>query len=139
MFVFNASASLPTTLARQLLWPDGPSLPLEHLFWGMGIVGAGLLLWWAWSALGRLRKRLEPWRLFNQVAGRFGLSWSEKMDLYRIARQQRLQTPLTLMICDQTLRHHVDALLQTLPPDRALQLDNRAQRIAAKLFGESTD
>lgn len=116
------------------VWPEGPSVPITGLLWGMGVVALIAMAVAARVAWRRWRVRARPLQLFWQVAGRTGLTPTERWVLWRAARACGLRTPLTLLVCRATLMHHAQRWIDRLPHGRAIAMDRAMQRIAGKLF-----
>ena len=106
------------------------------------MVAAGLLLLLISSLslyrLWRTRdQRSTPLLVFHRLAKQFGLSLRDQWLLYRIARQQTLPTPLTLMLARDTLEHHARAYAQGHTSARAQTLSQHIDTIAHTLFGDA--
>lgn len=116
-------------------WPrGGASLPLKWLY----VIGAALVLFIV-IRLGvryyrRLKRRLEPLRIYSQVAHKMGLSTDQRWMLWRVARQTGLSSPLTLLVCSDTLDWHGRQYVQQLSGAGARAAERHLERIATKLF-----
>lgn len=110
-------------------------IPIEWILLAAGIVLVGISLlslirWWKTR-----HERSSPMLVFFQVALRMGLGVLDGWLLYRIARQQRLPTPLTLMLTPATLEHHTDRFVARFSPGRAEMVRHRVRSIEQRLFG----
>lgn len=104
-------------------WGSGGQVQFEYLLIAIGVVLVALSLvslhrWW-----NTRDERPAPTLAFLEVCAAVGLSWGDRLFLWRIARQQRLPSPLTLMLCPITLHHHGKAYAE------AVGLANRAARL----------
>lgn len=116
---------------------DGSIEP--SMFWGVLVVIAILATFLAAMRLATyLRQRRfasRPLQVFHRLAGELGLALADQWLLVCISRQQTLPTPLTLLLSSETLRHHGERYVQTLPPRRRARMSARLSGIAMSLFG----
>lgn len=91
-------------------WPEGPTLPLAPLVWGMRLMGGALLVYLGYVAWRRVRVRVLPLTAYNRVARRMGLGPAERWVLWRAAKAEGLASPLTLLVCAATLEHHAESI-----------------------------
>lgn len=116
-------------------WPTGgTSMPLKWL-WVIG----GMLVLFVAIRLGMryfrvARRRLEPIRVFSQLAGGLGLSVEQRWVLWRVARATGLTSPITLLVCSDTLDWHGRRYVSTLSAGAARSAERQLERIAARLF-----
>lgn len=75
-----------------------------------------------------------PLLVFNQVARKLGLDISTQWFLIRMAQQQNLPTPLTLLICDSTFSYHAKSYVKSLPVNRQKTILNQLKKIHHHLF-----
>lgn len=96
----------------------GGGKPLFGLLAAVGV----LLSLLATLKIGRMLEQREagdsPAWLFRSVAREAGLNWRQRWLLHRIARQRKLESPITLVCAAGAFRHHTDAYLQALPRAR---------------------
>lgn len=54
------------------------------------------------------RQKVRPHRLvvFNRIARRMGLTWRDRLVLWRVGRRTGLPTPLAMMLCPGTMGTH---------------------------------
>lgn len=97
----------------------------------LGLAIAGLWLWQAWR---RRHLGSAPLLSFHRIAVQAGLSLADQWVLVRIARNRRLHSPLTLMLCNSTLTDHADRYLATLTAPRRAVAARRLRRIEQQLF-----
>lgn len=131
---------VPTGRAHEWsqVWPK--ALPSDY--WTLAGVALGVTLLIAAlttgsSLLARLRQPAHsaaPLRLFLHVAGELGLTSAQKLALIRIARRQRLASPLTLLVCPQTFDHHVSQYLHALSPLSRFWVHRHIQSARLRLF-----
>lgn len=118
-------------------WGSDTTVSMEWLLIAVGlllllIAGLSLRAWWRNRHL-----RSSPLTVFNQVATACRLSAGERLLLWRIARQQSLASPLTLMLSPTTLRHHGRSFGDRRSrAGQAFQM-RRVARLRRKLFAES--
>jgi len=108
--------------------------------WDVVIVGLGAILaaiaavslyrWWQ-----RRNDDPTPLVLFSAIARKAGLSWGERLLLWRIARRQKLDSPIALLLARGTLRHHANLFAQHLSPRGKDQLTHRIEKLSERLFG----
>jgi len=128
-------ATVPERLADTPFWADGPTLPLAPLLWIATFVAVVVGAWQVHRRWPTWRRRLQPLICYYQFARAQGLGWGQIWLLWWMARQCRLSTPLTLMVCDATLEAHADELAGRLAAGRARRLGNRVDTLREKLFG----
>jgi len=124
-------------LQEQWVFKGDELLPVAPLFFLAAIVATVLIAIWCWRS-GVLRDlRPAPMQIFRQVIGDFGLARSEIRLLVRIARQQRLSTPLALVLSITTLDHYAQAYVQSMGARKYRQgrFDNQMGRIKKIIFG----
>ena len=92
---------------------SGAMIPLEWIAIASGlvIVVISTISWYRRHKTRHLRS--HPSAVFRRAAREARLSFSQQMLLWRIARQQALPTPLTLLLSATTLRHHASAYAST--------------------------
>ncbi len=99
---------------------------------------AGVALW-----LYRLHRRkvltTGPMGLFHRTANELGLGLTEQWLLYRVATQQGLPTPLTLLLSPATLRRHGYAYASQLPLHKREDFLAHFERLATKIFGSTSE
>lgn len=94
-------------------------------------------------ALALVSHRHTRWRpqrsarrkVFCQIISGTGLGKTEQHLLTRIARQQRLATPLTLVLSQATFDYHVRRYVQKVRPRHTATVDACAARIRRVVFG----
>ena len=70
------------------------------------------------------------------MAGELSLSIADKWMLFRIARYQRLLSPLTLVLTPSTLRHHAVQYATHLPATARLRLMQRVRSLRMRMASE---
>lgn len=90
------------------VWPDRSTLPLKPLLWAATILVGLIVAVWAGRLAIRWWRRLEPIRVFWGLGGRLGLSHAQRWWLWQVARRSELRSPITLLVCDSTLRVHAE-------------------------------
>jgi hypothetical protein len=133
-----AAAPSPADLVREAFRQDHPTGSIGA-WWMLILAGALVALFIAmralrWARERRLRSR--PMRVFHHLAGELGLRLADQWLLVRIARQQALPSPLTLILSSSTLRHHGERFALTLKPRRQAQVMLHVTGIDGTLFGE---
>jgi len=78
----------------------------------------------------------HPWLIFMATARFAGLGLRDQWVLFWIAHQQKLGSPLTLMLSPGTFDHHVKAHLDTCPGWRREGRRRRSQSIREHLFAD---
>ncbi len=87
-------------------WGSSQHVSWEWLFIGVGAILVmmsllSLRIWWQTR-----NERPAPLLAFLQVCAAIDLPWGDRLFLWRIARRERLASPLTLLLSPATLRHH---------------------------------
>ena len=116
-------------------WTDGPTLPLWPLLMILGVVVGVLVGRQLWLNYRHARLRIRPLLLFLVVARESGLSRIEQWRLWQIARRTGLTSPITLMICESTLRAHAERATAGLAARTERRLNRAVDRIGDRLFG----
>lgn len=113
------------------LMPVGPLLAV------VALIAVVLILIRGWRSGLFSRRTVTPVSIFRHVIRDWGLARSEVSLLIRIARQQQLPSPLTLVLSAATLDHHVRAYAKSIADGshRHIQLDSQVRHIAHVLFG----
>ena len=106
------------------------------LFIAAGIVfvllsTVSIVQWWK-----HRHEHSHPWLIFMSTARFAGLGFREQWTLFRIAHQQKISSPLTLMLSPGTFDHHVKAHLDTCPGWRREARRRTSQSIRDHLFGD---
>lgn len=89
---------------------------------------------WLMKRVRRTAPDAPPMSVFDEAAANLGLSITERWLLVRIAKQQKLPTPLTLLASSQTLAHHANAFIKSQPRWRKDSVTQRVNGIFTKLF-----
>lgn len=108
-------------------WPrGGSSLPMELVGYAFLAIGSVVLAWLSWNYARWTWRRTAPLRLFWSIARDLSLSRAQAFWLWRVARRQKLASPITLLLSPATLDHHLQQFLEdrptpheTLPPPLA--------------------
>ncbi len=99
-------------------------------------VALGVLLYLRVRRRGGLRgMRAKPITIFYSVLEKSGLNVADKKLLVRLAHQQELPGPLTLLLSQGTFNHHTAAYLESIDPDRRDKLNERINRVRRVVFG----
>lgn len=102
---------------------------------GLAVVIGGL---WLRQRYQHHVVRPNPIRIFHRTARAVGLNLADQWLLTRIARQQVLPSPLTLLVSAHTFRFHTDQYAQSLPPGRRASVKRHLSTIAHTLFETTT-
>jgi len=109
------------------------------------VLGIFLGVIWIWKA-GRTRQvlrlgrpRSSPVHIFNEVVEGLGLTLADRMLLIRVAHQQALPSPLTLVLSEATFGHHLEQYTQAVGAKRRAKIQGRVARIKRVLFGVARD
>lgn len=116
-------------------WGSDAAAPLRWILVAVGalLIALGTVLlvrWWRGRHL-----RSQPWQIFRQVAAVAELGLRDQWLLVRIARHQKLPTPLTLLLSGRTLRVHGREYAEALAPWRRAAIMQRIATIRRHLFG----
>lgn len=116
----------------------GDSTSLFPTSWLLVALGAALALTALAAWLRHRKKRRDapppPAAAWKRLALHVGLSLPQRHLLARVARADRLPSPLTLMTCPATFDHHARRYLERHDPDKARLLDDRLQDVRDRLF-----
>ena len=100
------------------------------------LAGVALLLLWVW-----LRQRAKaqttlssPNSLFRVLTRKLRVGFYDRLLLRRVARQQALPSPLTLLFSAQAIRHHARQFAASMHRYRAAALMHRIARLRRRLF-----
>lgn len=99
-----------------------------------GILLLVLALYWLHRWRNTHEDRGEPVVVFHEVARQFGIDLRTQWLLVRVARHSGLSNPLTLILCDRTLRHHAQGYLRTLAGRAQQQAAQRLLALEKDLF-----
>lgn len=111
-------------------------LPWELVVVGIGMVLASiaaisLFRWWQ-----RRHDDPTPLMLFSAIARKAGLSWGERILLWRIARSEELPTPIALLLARGTLTHYATRFARKQSPRTRERVLSRVNQLKGRLFGE---
>jgi len=112
----------------------GSSIPLDWLYVMIGLIALAIAWHYGMRYVRRLRRRLEPLRVYCRLAARLGLNFEQRYTLWKVARATGLANPMTLLICSQTLEQHTRQYVATLPTAAARQVERQLDRIHRRLF-----
>ena len=90
---------------------------------------------WLWERYKKTREQSTPFRVFRRIARELGLGLSDQLFLARIAHQQRLPSPLTLIFSHATLDHPARLYAAGLVEFRRAGVLDRVARIRDRLAG----
>ena len=110
-------------------------IPVEWIIIGAGVVlliVAALAIYRLWS---HRHERSAPLLVFNRVAASQGLKLADRWFLWRIATQQTLPTPLTLLLSPPTLFHHGRSFAASRAPWRRAAILRHVAAIGQVLAG----
>lgn len=115
--------------------PNSTPLPVN---WILGI-GAVLVLLivtsWVKQWIRKRRDAHAPLASFDQMMRDLGVGWSDRKLLIRIAQQQKLPAPLTLVLSGETLSFHAAAYAGVQPTMYRNLILSRAAALRLRLFG----
>ena len=117
-------------------WTSGPTLPMQWLGWTALTVAIALLGLLAVAYFRRTVRRLEPLAVFRRIACGLDLSVPQQWRLMHIARQQKLSSPLTLLLSPATFNHHAEHYLQQIKPRRVAPLRTQLDQLRQHIYGE---
>ena len=136
----GADEQLPLSLEEiSRSWAQSQSLfPTSWLLVSLGGAMAivALAVW-----LKKRRQRIasptaaDLWRSF---AERSGLGLSDRRLLERVSRQQRLPSPLTMLVCPTTFDHHAEQYAEQRGDARREDLRRRLRVLRHRLFDTSS-
>jgi len=107
--------------------------------WLLIAAGMVLLLLSALSIANWWKHRGEnahPLLVFSNTAQIVGLSYRQRWALLKVARNQSLASPLTLMLCATTFDHHVRGYLESCLSLRRESARRQLQDIRVALFSD---
>ncbi|HEX7010950.1 MAG TPA: hypothetical protein VF184_13290 [Phycisphaeraceae bacterium] len=140
-FLAQAQAPSPPGTERfdltifQRYWGSQTLIPVRWIVLALGLLmlmlaSLAAYRWWrGWHS------RSHPLVVFYHLARASGLGLSDQWLLHRIAHQQALPSPLTLMLSPRTLHRHARAYAAEQPPWRRVALMRRVLAIRRRLFG----
>jgi len=117
-----------------LVWPETSTLPMEPFLIAATAVVAIFAGLWLRGIAGAWRRRMAPVRVFWRLGGRLGLSHGERWWLWRTAQRAGLETPITLLVSESTLRAHVGGF-EPGADGRGGEGSRMLERVAWRLFG----
>ncbi len=141
-FLLQFSAKLDEKQARELkdamrnASDQGSQIPTSWILALGALLVLAFVANWAWNRYQRLAQDLAPRRAFEALAGDLGLGWPDRKFLISVAQQQRLPSPLTLMLSGDTLAYHAAAYAGAQPSISRGLILSRAESIRQKLFGQ---
>lgn len=118
-------------------WSDGPSLPMHQLGWMLLALGGVLGIAFSVTYSRQLARRLQPLWIYRRIATDLHLTIKQQWRLYRIARQQQLTSPLTLLLSPATFTHHTSAYLSQVQPRKLPSHETQVRGLREHLFGDA--
>ncbi len=100
----------------------------------LGTIVIVTLTLWLVRRVRRKEPDAPPLSVFDKAAAELGLTIMDRWLMVRIAKQQKLRTPLTLLASSQTLAQHANDFIRAQPRWRRASVAQRVNRIAEKLF-----
>jgi len=100
---------------------------------GVGCLLLSLACLKSWKLHRSRHEREHPMAVFWRMAGFAGLGWVHRILLVRIARHQRLPSPVTLLVSCHTLHHFADRYVQTIAPRRRSRVMSRVADIRRRI------
>ena len=114
-------------------------LPIKPFLIAVLVLAVFLGVMWIWK-VGQIRRlRSTPVRIFNEVVHGLGLTLADRWLLIRVAHQQALPSPLTLVLSEATFGYHLEQYTQTVRAKRRAKIQSRVARIKRVLFGITRD
>ena len=137
----SAASDVPNKLTR--LDQISENLNSDSLISSHGLLIAAGLIMLLLSCLSFLQwfkhrhEHSHPWLTFISAANFAGLGLRHQWALFWIARQQKLTSPITLMLAPGTFDQHVQRYLDARPNFRRESMRRTAQNIRELLFGDA--
>ena len=106
------------------------------------VLGATLLVLAAISARRWWLHRYDqpgPAMLFSAIARKVGLSWTDRLLLWRIARHAELSSPIALLLARGALKTHAQAYYSRMRPHAKQRTARRIDAIHAILYRSSAN
>lgn len=105
------------------------------MLWLLVAVAAAILISVVYRLVYRYTHRTtRPVQVFIDAARHMGLDHAERKLLGAIAAYEQLPTPLTLMLSQGTLNHHLDNFSRHQKPEKRERTMTRIASIRQKLF-----
>ncbi|MEM6553623.1 MAG: hypothetical protein AAF750_16015 [Planctomycetota bacterium] len=114
------------------------TLPIDFLVAAVGLLLAGLAVFSAVRWYRTRHKNPHPLLIFRNAAKSAGLTLTDQLTLFQLARARQLPSPITLLVSARTLRLHAAAQTQAQHarrPAAAARLEQRLADIHHRLFG----
>ncbi len=125
-------------LSRSWHFSSGDLASPWSLLVATAIVAAIIGALWLFGWLRKRHPHLTPLRIYLSVAGALGLTLTDQWLLLRIARRQRLPSPITLLLSSGTLQFHASKFADHLSLARRRRVLRRVDHIRRTLFGQTT-
>lgn len=116
---------------------EGVELPWQVLAAAAALAVLLTVMWWIKRRLKARRGPTSVRKVFAQLAEQLELTRRESRLLRRMARRQRLSSPLVLLACFGAFEHHAVAYTQTLSGQRQALAQKQMAEMSKKLFGRS--
>lgn len=104
---------------------------------GYFILAVMVIMGLTWLRQWHKRRPKDPSSsiLFRKIARELNINLLDQWLMFRIARHQHLPSPLTLLLCRQTLVSQAQAYVESLPALRQVGAQTRVTRLINQLFG----
>lgn len=113
-------------------WANSPALP--WLLATMALLLAGVLMAaYVYNRRQNEAAEVSPLKLFDELAAELAIPPADRRLLARISRQQKLPTPLTLLLSPRTMRYHAAAFWQSTRAWRRVRIAKRIATLRRKL------
>ena len=89
---------------------------------------------WMWRNGKLLRLRSGSVQIFHDVVKGFGLTATDKWLLIRVAHQQDLPSPITLILSESTFEHHTQAYTSSVSSYQRTKIKPKMDRIRHLIF-----
>lgn len=128
--------NLPDSWAEQVIqnFGDGWLLPPGWVFVAVAGVVALLFGLWGWQRRNRRATDPDAMDVYGDIARRIRLPHADRRLLAKVAMQQKLPSPITLLLSSTTLAHHGRYYVESLPAWRQPAVRARLSSVRRYLF-----
>ncbi len=123
-------------LSQQWRLRSSDLIPIESVIVVVTFLTTAFVMMLYWRRRRMQKPKQAPGKLLSQVVEGFGLTSADIRLLVRVAHQQELPSPITLLLSEATFDHHIHQHVESGHTRAKKRIQSRLDRIRQILFGQ---